>query len=76
VKPKGIERVDARAKALGVSRNRFIVQALEESLGVWSPEVVRLLTTHPVSAAASHELGKAMAHVLERRTRKARPPKL
>ena len=35
-----LERVDTRAKALGVSRSRFIVGALREALGTdetWPP---------------------------------------
>jgi metal-responsive CopG/Arc/MetJ family transcriptional regulator len=73
-----LERVDARAKALGLSRNRFIVEALEKSLGVqegWSPELVRMLTTHTVSRAAARELEGSMAHVYATRRSKRRPPK-
>ena len=74
-----LERLDARAKALGVSRNRLITDALERSLGAeegWSPELVRLLTKHPVSPAAAREFEESMAAVAEARRSKRRPPKL
>lgn len=74
-----LERVDARAKALGMSRNRFITQALEKSLGEeegWSPELVRLLSSHPVSSAAARELEATMANVYRRRRSKRGPPRL
>lgn len=74
-----LDRVDARAKALGMSRNRFITQALEKSLGEeegWSPELVHLLTRHPVSEAAARELEATMANVARTRRSKRKPPKL
>jgi metal-responsive CopG/Arc/MetJ family transcriptional regulator len=79
VPDKLLERVDARAKALGMSRNRFITEALEKSLGEeegWSPELVRLLTTHPVSRAAARDLEATVATVSRTRRSKRRPPRL
>jgi predicted transcriptional regulator len=70
-----LERVDARARALGVSRNRLVVEALEEKLAphaAWPPELVELLST-PVDAevaAAARQMEAAM--VRARRSRKRR----
>jgi hypothetical protein len=41
-----LKSVDRRAKALGVSRNRLIVRALEQAIGerpTWSPEFLEQL---------------------------------
>jgi len=73
-----LSRVDARAKALGVSRNRLIVLALEERLGTrdeWPPELVRMLA-RPISERAAKELEESMAIVKRRRTRRRRAPVL
>jgi hypothetical protein len=67
VPPHLLERVDTRA--LGVSRNRFIVEALEQRLGtkdVWPAELVSMLE-HPVSARAADELERSMAVVRRQR---------
>ncbi len=69
VPPHLLERVDTRARALGVSRNRFIVEALEQRLGtrnVWPAELVSMLE-HPVSARAADELERSMAVVRRQR---------
>ena len=55
-------RVDARAKTLGISRNRLVIEALEEKLTPrdrWPPELVRLLSTpvRPDVAAAADQGG-------------------
>jgi hypothetical protein len=60
-----LEKIDARAKALGVSRNRFILQALADKVDVpleWPEEFVRALK-HPVRgdvAALADELERAI----------------
>jgi len=49
---KLLEQVDARAKSLGVSRNRLVVEALRDKVGsrdAWSPELIAMLET-PVDA--------------------------
>lgn len=73
-----LERVDARAKALGISRNRLIIEALEEKLAPhagWPPEFVKMLSTpvDPDVAAA----GRAMERAIQRSRRsRRRPPRL
>jgi len=45
-----LERVDERAKALNLSRNRFIIVALEKALaeqGAWSPEFLESIKKLP-----------------------------
>jgi predicted nucleic acid-binding protein len=66
--------VDTRAKALGVSRNRLIQDALEEKVGardVWSPELVQMLA-NPISAGAGKDLEDSLA-VVRTVARLARP---
>jgi hypothetical protein len=73
-----LERVDTRAKALGISRNRLIQEALEEKVGardVWSPELVQMLA-NPISADAGKELEDSLAVVRSRRSSRKGPPKL
>jgi hypothetical protein len=59
--PNLLERIDARAKALGVSRNRFILEALTEKMqgtAEWPEDFVRALR-RPVPkhvAAAAEEM--------------------
>jgi hypothetical protein len=43
-----LKSVDRRAKALGISRNRLVVRALEQAVSVrpdWSPEFLQRLRT-------------------------------
>ena len=73
-----LERVDTRAKTLGISRNRLILEALEEKVGardVWSPELVQMLA-NPISADAGKELEDSLAVVRSRRSSRKGPPKL
>jgi predicted transcriptional regulator len=73
-----LERVDARAKTLGISRNRLILEALEEKVGardVWAPELVEMLSK-AVSSAAGEELEDSLAIVRRRRSSRKSPPKL
>jgi hypothetical protein len=70
--------VDARAKALGVSRNRVIVEALAASLQSrrqWPPELVRMLE-QPLDDATAKALDEALEMVRGRRVNRRRPPKL
>jgi len=71
-----LEKVDERAKALGVSRNRFIVQALAEKVEVpveWPDEFVRALK-RPVSREVA-DAADELQRIIEsgRRSRKAPP---
>jgi hypothetical protein len=73
-----LERVDTRAKTLGISRNRLIIEALEEKVGArdhWAPEVVQMLG-RPILAAAGKELEGSLAVVRRRRSSRRAPPKL
>lgn len=51
-------------------------QLLEREEAGWSPELVRMLTSHPVSHAAARELEATMAKVSRSRRSKRRPPNL
>lgn len=71
-----LERVDARAKVLGVSRNRLIIEALEEKLaahGGWPAEFVEMLTKplDPELAQATRDMEKAIRR--NRRSRRRAP---
>jgi metal-responsive CopG/Arc/MetJ family transcriptional regulator len=73
-----LRRVDRRAKALGVSRNRVILDALEASLqprDEWSPELVRMLA-QPLSGAAADAFEESLAIVQARRVSRKGPPTL
>ena len=73
-----LERVDTRAKTLGISRNRLILEALEEKVGArdeWAPELVQMLED-PVSPAAAKELEETLAFARSRRSSRKGPPKL
>jgi predicted transcriptional regulator len=73
-----LERVDTRAKTLGISRNRLILEALEEKVGArdeWAPELVAMLAD-PVASAAGKELEESLAVVRSRRSSRKGPPKL
>ena len=71
-----LKSVDRRAKALGVSRNRLIVRALEQAVeerSRWSPELLeRLRNVDRETSAAVDEL---LAAVKQAR-RSSRPRKL
>ena len=71
-----LSRVDARARARGISRNRLIVEALEGSLGArtsWPPELVSMLG-QPLDARAASELAASLKAVRARRTRRRKAP--
>jgi hypothetical protein len=55
-----LKSVDRRAKALGISRNRLVVRALEEAVRArsgWAPEFLdRLRRVDPETIAAADEL--------------------
>jgi hypothetical protein len=71
--PDLLERIDGRAAALEVSRNRLVVETLSAALdddGDWSPELLAVLhqPLGPESAALLDEMSVA---ILRSRTRKA-----
>jgi predicted transcriptional regulator len=64
-----LQRLDARAAARGVSRNRVIREALEASLGLgdaWPPELVAMLS-QPLEAETADALDASLAVVRSRR---------
>jgi metal-responsive CopG/Arc/MetJ family transcriptional regulator len=68
-----LKSVDRRAKALGVSRNRLIVRALEQAVSErsgWSPEFLERLRT------VDHETSGAVDEMLAavRQTRRSKSP--
>ena len=66
-----LKSVDRRARALGISRNRLVVRALEQAVserGGWAPEFLgRLRNVDPETSAAAGEL---LAAVTEARRSK------
>ncbi len=78
IPPPLLARVDARAMALGVSRNRLITAAIEASLGPtadWAPELVRMMK-EPLDQQAADALDESLAVVRSRRVNRRRGPKL
>jgi predicted transcriptional regulator len=69
-----LEEVDERAKALAMTRNRYIIEALRKVLAdqtAWSPSfLAELDRLEPIEGVA-----ELLSAVRERRTRKA-PPQL
>lgn len=67
-----LDRVDRRARKLAISRNRFIIRALERDLAAeteWSPDFFeRLGQTEPELQTAVDEM---LDGILTHRTRKA-----
>jgi Ribbon-helix-helix protein, copG family len=69
-----LKSVDRRAKALGVSRNRLIVRALERIINdqaSWAPEFLeKLRSVDADTAAAAEELRRSVIHA--RRSKRPR----
>ena len=74
IPPALLKSVDRRARALGVSRNRLIVQALEEAVNDrarWAPEFFdRLRSVDRRTAAAVDELVRDVT-----KARRSKPPR-
>jgi hypothetical protein len=71
-----LARVDRRAKVLGISRNRLIVEALESSLvsrREWPPELVAMLA-EPPEPEAVRALAESLAEVSKRRVNRRKSP--
>ena len=70
-----LKSVDRRAKALGISRNRLVVRALEQAVRVrseWAPEFLeRLRRVDPETSAAADELLDAV-----KRARRSKEPQV
>jgi predicted transcriptional regulator len=73
--PDGLlKSVDRRAKALGVSRNRLIVRALEQAVKErtgWAPEFLEKLRRVPAGSAMA--VDELLADV--KRARRSKPPR-
>ena len=69
-----LKSVDRRAKALGLSRNRLIVKALERAVserGEWAPEFLDRL--RQVDEDTSEAVDELMNHVTQ--ARRSKPPR-
>ncbi len=69
-----LARVDARARARGVSRNRLVVEALEQSLGTgasWPAELLEMLRS-PLDEGTKDALEQSLAQVRARRANRRR----
>jgi hypothetical protein len=72
-----LERVDARAKTLGVSRNRLLVDTIEASLSArttWPPEFLALLDT-PLDATSAKTLDDTLRATRRLRRSRREPPR-
>lgn len=71
IPPELLEAVDARAKALKLSRNRFIIDALNTVINQkdsWSPEFLAALDSIPQSDEPT--VDKMLANIKGRRSSK------
>jgi hypothetical protein len=69
-----LKSVDRRAKALGVSRNRLIVKALERAVSdrvTWAPEFLEQLRT--VDEDTGHAVDELLNSV--KQARRSKPPR-
>ena len=77
--PTGLlECVDRRAKELGISRNRYIVQALEKTIEEeerWSKRFLRALNEAAQDTEGRVDIDEMAEAISSSRTRKG-PPKL
>ena len=76
IPPRLLSRVDARARALAVSRNRFIIATLEHALDArseWPPELAEMLA-RPLERASAELLDDSLREVRARRVNRRRPP--
>ena len=74
--PTLLESVDDRARELGLSRNRYIIRALERSLENetrWSPRFVETLTAAREDEEGRREVESMVADIARHRTRKSPP---
>lgn len=71
-----LDSVDQRARELGLSRNRYIIRALEHSLVAetqWSPRLVETLTAAREDEEARRDVEAMVADIARNRTRKTPP---
>ena len=74
--PSLLETVDYRARELGMSRNRYIIRALErivQNETQWSPRFVEALEVARSDEEGQQAMEELRAQVSANRTRKAPP---
>lgn len=78
IPPELLSRVDKRAHELGISRNRYIVQALENAIQeetAWSQQFLNALS-EAAADTESHEAVEDMMSAITRRRSRKSPPEL
>jgi predicted transcriptional regulator len=76
--PDLLKRVDQRADELGISRNRYIMGALEKAVHEetsWSPRFLEALSEASTDTDSHEAVAAMMKAITSRRSRK-RPPEL
>ena len=76
--PKLLARVDSRAKALGVSRNDYLVGAIEAGMDArdtWSPELLSILE-NPLDSGTRRLFDDSMTAVRKARRNRRKAPRL
>ena len=71
-----LERLDARAKTLDISRNRLIVETLTQALNgsdSWSPELKAALASWQPDPQVDQAVDEMMAAIVAARSSKAAP---
>lgn len=71
--PDLIERIDRRARELGISRNRFIARALERTIEEeeeWSPRLIEALEQAKGDAQDRNAVDEMMGAIRSRRSSK------
>ena len=71
--PDLVERIDRRARELGISRNRYIARALERSIeeeSQWSPRLVEALEEGKRDAEGRDAVEEMMSAIRARRSSK------
>jgi metal-responsive CopG/Arc/MetJ family transcriptional regulator len=73
IPPELLERIDARARSMGLSRNKLIVQALRRDLdrgSDWSPEFLQALDSfgHSTSPEIADAADEMLDDILSRRS--------
>jgi hypothetical protein len=74
--PELIERVDRRARELGVSRNLYIRRALERAIdeeASWSPAFLKMLGEAAMDVEGARAVDEMRVAIASRRKRKRRP---
>jgi len=74
--PTLLQSVDRRAREVGVSRNRYIIQALQRALETdtrWSSSFVKALNAARADGDGRRAIEEMAAQISSNRTRKAPP---